>query len=87
MSEELEKQYNNELRQLGERIRILREQRGLSQEMLGFKANLHRNYISHLELAQKNPTYTTLLKLANALSVSVNDLLPKENNSGTKTES
>ncbi|SCW86720.1 DNA-binding transcriptional regulator, XRE-family HTH domain [Paenibacillus tianmuensis] len=76
-SDDLEKEYSQELRLLGERIRVLREKRGYSQETLGFKAGLHRNYISQLELAQRNPTYTTLLKIANALSVDVIDLLNK----------
>lgn len=67
--------YSRQLQRLGERIRYYRELRGLSQEALGFKADLHRNYISMLELAQKNPTYTTLLKLADALSVSIFELL------------
>ncbi|WP_064202776.1 helix-turn-helix domain-containing protein [Brevibacillus brevis] len=85
-NEELEKEYSKELRILGERIRVLREKLGYSQETLGFKAGLHRNYISQLELAQKNPTYTTLLKIANALSVSIVDLILKENDdSGTAT--
>lgn len=78
--ERKEKEYSQELRILGERIRVFREKRGYSQETLGFKACLHRNYISQLELAQKNPTYTTLLKIANALSVSVIDLLNQSEN-------
>lgn len=72
-----ERIYLNELKKLGDNIRSRREQLGLSQETLGFKADLHRNYISKLELAQKNPTYITLLKLSKALSVSVTDLIEK----------
>lgn len=68
-------EYASELRILGDRIRTLREKQGLSQEALGDKADLHRNYISRLELAQRNPTYTTLLKIANALSISIVDLI------------
>ena len=85
---EIEREYSSELRKLGERIRIFREKSGFSQETLGFKANLHRNYISKLELAQKNPTYTTLLKLAKALSISVIQLLQEEKkDNGTQTKS
>lgn len=71
--------HTKELQKLGERIRKLREEKNYSQEILGFKADLHRNYISSLELAKKNPTYTTLIKLAKALEVTVADLIPKEN--------
>ncbi|MCA1213016.1 MULTISPECIES: helix-turn-helix domain-containing protein [Bacillus] len=62
---------------LGKRIRDLRERKGYSQETLGFKAGLHRNYISKLELAQKNPTYTTLIKLSIALEVNIEDLIKR----------
>ena len=69
--------YVDELKKFGNKIRTLRESLGYSQETLGFKANLHRTYISQLELGQRNPSYTTLLKLAYALSVSVLDLMDK----------
>lgn len=72
--------YSNELVQLGKRIRCFREKKGLSQETLGFRAGLHRNYISKLELAQKNPTYTTLIKLSVALEININELIPKGEN-------
>lgn len=69
--------YVDDLKKLGNNIRLLRERAGLSQEALGFKADLHRTYISQLELGQRNPSYTTLCKLANALSVSIYDLIGK----------
>lgn len=65
----------NELSLLGDNIRNIRIDRGLSQEVLGFKADLHRNYISSLERALKNPTYTTLLKIAIALDIELVDLI------------
>lgn len=70
----------DELIKLGKRIRYLREKKGLSQETLGFKARLHRNYISKLELAQKNPTYTTLIKLSIALGVNLEELIRSTKN-------
>lgn len=69
--------YVDELKKFGIKIRLIRENLGYSQETLGFKANLHRTYISQLELGQRNPSYTTLLKLANALSVNVHDLMDR----------
>lgn len=75
---EFEKEYLEDLQKLGQRIREIRTEKNYSQETLGFKAGLHRNYISNMELAQKNPTYTTLLKLSKALDVNIIDLLPKE---------
>ncbi|RXZ32333.1 XRE family transcriptional regulator [Oxalobacteraceae bacterium CAVE-383] len=50
-------------------LRDLRKDAGLSQEQLGFEAGLQRNYISELELGQKQPSVTTLFKLSKALKV------------------
>lgn len=71
--------YQQELVELGTTIRKLRNEKKISQEALAFKSGLHRNYISSLELAQKNPTYTTLIKIANALDINVIQLISKEN--------
>lgn len=71
--------YRQELVDLGKTIRKLRTDKKISQEALAFKSGLHRNYISSLELAQKNPTYTTLIKIANALDIDVSQLISKEN--------
>lgn len=56
-------------------LRELRLQRGLSQEALGFEADLQRNYISMLELAQCAPTLTSIYKLATALSIRPSEFL------------
>jgi transcriptional regulator with XRE-family HTH domain len=50
-------------------IRRLRKQGGISQEKLGFDAELQRNYISLIELGRYQPTLSTLFKLAYALKV------------------
>lgn len=71
----MKKTYGGDLKKLGRRIRLLREQRELSQEILSFKADLHRTYLSQLELGQRNPSYTTLLKLSSALSISITELI------------
>lgn len=51
----------------GRVLRDLRKQAGLTQEQLGFEAELERNYISMLERGERQPTLTTLLKLAKPL--------------------
>ncbi len=70
--------YLEELKKLGRHIRSLREQKGYSQEALSFKADLHRTYVSQLELGQRNPSYITLLKLAKALSTSIYEVVPND---------
>ena len=56
-------------------IRKLRIERGLTQEQLGFEANLRRTYISSLELGQKTPSITTIYKLAKVFGISMSKLL------------
>jgi transcriptional regulator with XRE-family HTH domain len=58
----------------GDRVREIRKERGLSQEELSFKADLHRTYIGMIERAEKNITLVNIEKIANALEVSINDL-------------
>ncbi|MFM7857995.1 MAG: helix-turn-helix domain-containing protein, partial [Flammeovirgaceae bacterium] len=51
----------------GEKVRELRKAKGLSQEELSFKADLHRTYIGMIERAEKNITLTNIEKIAKAL--------------------
>jgi transcriptional regulator with XRE-family HTH domain len=52
----------------GKVLRQLRQEAGLTQEELGFEADLRRTYVSILELGQQQPSLTTILKLAKALN-------------------
>jgi transcriptional regulator with XRE-family HTH domain len=58
----------------GERVRFFRKQKGLSQEQLAFKADLHRTYIGMIERAEKNITLINIEKIAIALDVSITEL-------------
>jgi transcriptional regulator with XRE-family HTH domain len=59
----------------GENVRRLRKELNLSQEELSFKADLHRTYIGMIERAEKNITLINIEKIANALGVSIKDLM------------
>ena len=52
----------------GRVLRQLRQEAGLTQEALGFEADLRRTYVSILELGQQQPSLGTILKLAKALN-------------------
>ncbi len=58
----------------GEKVRELRKEKGLSQEELSFKADLHRTYIGMIERAEKNITLTNIEKIAKALDVDIKKL-------------
>jgi len=65
----------NILIKFGERVREIRKDKGLSQEELAHKANLHRTYIGMIERAEKNITIINIEKVAKALEVTMTDLL------------
>jgi transcriptional regulator with XRE-family HTH domain len=62
-------------RTLGAAIRELRGCRVISQEELGFRAKLHRNYVGALERGEINPTFRTLRTLADGLEVELSSLI------------
>ncbi|MFO1519549.1 MAG: XRE family transcriptional regulator [bacterium] len=62
-------------RHIGKNIRHLREARGLSQEHLAKLSEIPRATWTNLESGEANPTITVLLKVANALQVSIEELI------------
>lgn len=59
----------------GERLRELREARGLSQEAFAHLAGLDRTYISGIERGTRNVALRNIEKLARALGVAVSELM------------
>lgn len=64
----------------GENVRRFRRLLNISQEELAHRANLHRTYIGMIERAEKNITLVNMKKIANALEVSIEDLIKDSNN-------
>jgi transcriptional regulator with XRE-family HTH domain len=61
--------------QIAQAIRSLRIRSGLSQRQLAGRMNVPRTYVSKIENEKATPTLSSLQRLANALEVSVPDLL------------
>jgi transcriptional regulator with XRE-family HTH domain len=59
----------------GRVLRRLRLEAGLTQEQVGFEAELRRTYVSILELGQQQPSLATVLKIAKALEKSGQELI------------
>ena len=57
---------------VGEKIKTFRNIRGISQNMLGQLAGIDGTTIRKYELGSRNPKPDQLLKIANALGVSIN---------------
>ena len=60
---------------LGLAVRETRARRGFSQEELGFRSMLHRNYVGAIERGEINPTFRTLLILTRGLTLTLSDLV------------
>lgn len=66
---------NKLLKNLGNNIRNLRQQKGISQEELAFKIDSARNFIGCIERAEKSPTIVTLFRISQALGVTLENLV------------
>jgi len=71
------KSKNPVLVQLAKIVRHRRYELGLTQEELAERANMHVNYIGGIERATRNPSYVSVIELAQALESSPKDLMPK----------
>jgi DNA-binding XRE family transcriptional regulator len=61
-------------RTLGDRIRMAREARGLSQVSLASDAKISQGYLSQLEQDEREPTLSIAARIARALELSLDDL-------------
>lgn len=56
-------------------MKRVRLEKGMSQGDICRKLGVDRSYISNVESGKKNPTLSTITKLAKALGVSIGELL------------
>ena len=64
----------NTIKKLGHKVRIIRTDRGLSQETLAENADLTRSFVGLLERGQTTITIKNLEQIANALDVDIKTL-------------
>lgn len=60
---------------LAANMKMLRAEQKLSQEDLALECDLHRTFIAHVERGARNISIDNIEKIANALGVSVSQLL------------
>lgn len=58
----------------GKNLRRARQEKGLSQEELGFLSGLHPTTVSKHELGEREPRLGTIVKLASTLRISTETL-------------
>ena len=63
---------------IGDRLRELRKQRFLTQHMLAERSGVSQVAIARIELNRAEPHFSTIHKLANALGVSPEEFVKKE---------
>lgn len=59
----------------GQTLKDFRKRAGLSQEALALECELDRTFISLLERGQRQPTLTTLFRIARVLKVTPSELI------------
>jgi transcriptional regulator with XRE-family HTH domain len=69
---------SNARRIFAQRLRQIRQIKGLSQEELADLAGLHRTYVGSVERSERNVSIDNMERLANALAVDITELLRKE---------
>lgn len=63
---------------LAERLKAVRKQQGFTQEKLAFDSGVALSQIARIELAQINPTASTLFRISRTLDVSPGTLFDFE---------
>lgn len=56
---------------IGNRIKKIRSEKGISQEKLALKAELDRTYVAGVENGKRNPSIKSLEKIINALDTNL----------------
>ncbi|WP_414434723.1 helix-turn-helix domain-containing protein [Alloalcanivorax venustensis] len=65
---------------LGQTIRALRKERGLSQEALSELTGLHRTYIGGIERGERNLAIDNLERIGKGLSIEMSAILNRAEN-------
>ncbi len=63
---------------IGQRIRELRESKGISQQNFAAICNFEKANLSRIEAGRTNPTVSTLFKISQALEISISELVDVE---------
>lgn len=61
-------------KQFGERIKMLRNARGLSQEKFALSINMDRTYYASVESGKRNVSINNIEKIAHGFGISLEDL-------------
>lgn len=63
---------------IGERIAQLRKAQNLSQQKFSYEAEIERSYLTHVEKGRKNISIETLMKITDALGITLKEFFNQE---------
>ncbi len=72
---EVSKEDNVFLKKLGERISLIRKEKGLTQVELGFRCDMDKPNMNRIEKGNTNPTILTLKKISKELEIELDFLM------------
>lgn len=70
--------YQEFQKKLGNRIKAMRENKGISQQELASMCDFEKSNMSRIEAGRTNPTIGTLLKISYALNINITVLVDVE---------
>jgi transcriptional regulator with XRE-family HTH domain len=62
---------------LGLAVKTRRKEFGFTQEELSLRAQLHQRWISNIETGKRNPSYTSIRRLAAGLDLTASELIAR----------
>jgi transcriptional regulator with XRE-family HTH domain len=62
---------------LGQAVRLIRDERGISQVQLAAQTGFMQSWISHVERGSRNPSWSNVVRLAEGLGVKVSELVAR----------
>jgi transcriptional regulator with XRE-family HTH domain len=69
---------------LGRAVRLIREERGISQVQLAAATGFMQSWISNVEHGRRNPSWSNVVRLAEGLGVSTSELVSQAEAAGAK---
>ncbi len=63
------------LYKFSQKLKTIRQERGLSQEGLALLCNIDRTYVGRIENLKRNPSLEILAKIAEGLGMTLSELL------------
>lgn len=63
-------------KEFGEKLRVIREEKGLTQAGVAKSAGINTNYYACIERGEVNLTYEKLESIVKALNIKSSDILP-----------